>query len=75
MHLDFETEAAVAARKFAGTARGHIYVLIQTRLLYEMEGAVKKKAALLLAGFTGYPASGWESHSFGATTVLVHSAP
>jgi hypothetical protein len=67
--LDFESEAKVATRKYAGRVPGHLYIVIQTRL----DQAAKGK--LLLEGFTNYPLGAWERHQFGSTTVLVQGAP
>lgn len=66
--LDFESEASIAARRYAGRVPGHVYVLIQTRLVQTAKGT------LLLKGFINYPLDAWERHEFGNTTVLVQAA-
>jgi len=68
-HLDFEDQADIAARRYAGRVSGHVYVLIQTRLAKTVKGT------LLLKSFADYPLDAWEPHQFGNTTVLVQPAP
>ncbi len=68
-YLDVESQAYLAARKYAGRVHGHIYIILPTRL------ARSEKGVLLLHEFTDYPSSNWETREFGHTTVLTQEAP
>jgi hypothetical protein len=69
MHIDVQSEAFIAARKFYGRVPGHVYVLMPTRTARAARGR------LLLKEFADYPLYGWERLEFGGTTVFVQAAP
>ena len=66
--LDAESVSFLAARKYAGRARGGVYVLMRTRI------AQSAKGKLLLREFTDYSPDGWSSRQFGNTTVFMQLA-
>jgi hypothetical protein len=67
-YLDVQSQAYLAAQKYDGRVRGHIYVILPTRLAHS------EKGVLLLQEFTDYPSHNWETREFGYTTVFTQAA-
>jgi hypothetical protein len=66
-HIEFDSEATIAARTFHGKVR-RLYVIMPTHI------AESTKGILTLKEFTDYPVDLWERHIFDKTTVFVQGA-
>lgn len=64
-HVEFDTEASLAAQTYHGEVRGPLYVTMPTRV------AQSAKAALVLKEFIDYPADAWQTYSVGGSTIFV----
>ncbi len=62
---DFELLRYMASRHYAGRVRGHIYIVLPTRLIETERGW------LVLKTFVDYPSKGWQAHRFAETTIFV----
>jgi hypothetical protein len=64
-HVEFESEAAISARRYSGRTPGGLYVIMPTHI------AQAERGQLLLEEFVDYPLDSWERHNFENTTVFV----
>jgi hypothetical protein len=65
-NLVAEPSSFIASRKYSGTVRGPVYVLIPAEI------ARSTKASLVLRQFRDYSSTGWRSRNVGGTTIFVH---
>jgi hypothetical protein len=66
-NLDAESARFIAARKFRGRVRGHVFVLMPTRV------AETNKGPLVLRQFADYAPDAWQSVQINNTTVYSQS--
>jgi hypothetical protein len=63
--LNFESEQDTAARQYAGVVPGRLYVVMPNSI------AAENKGRIFLMAFQNYPFTGWQSNTFGLTTIFV----
>jgi hypothetical protein len=65
--IESDPQALAWAREYHGKVRGHLYVVVPTRL------AQSPNTTLLLKDFLDYPFNAWESRVVGSSTVYVQN--